>query len=127
MGSDIQVHVIEYRDRWDEVRGPRLWAIHNGRQMLGRVRDAIRRGERRWRDPEYLARVIFDEMTRDAHGGLDGFGISIGSNQCRTLEVDVPRQEVRTGSRVWSFAEFASLEGDLGHLFEECPKPAHIP
>jgi len=31
----------------------------------------------RWTDPEYLARIIFDEMTKGQHNTETGFGISI--------------------------------------------------
>jgi len=51
----------------------------------------------RWTDPPYLARIIFDEMTKDEHGEETGYGISTSpaGDAWRLVEVDCAEQVVR--------------------------------
>lgn len=52
----------------------------------------------RWDDPSYLARIIFDELTRGQHGEETSFGISttLQDNEYPILVVDCPHQCVWT-------------------------------
>lgn len=61
----------------------------------------------RWDDESYLARIIFDVMTEDAHGDETGFGIStrIGDGD-RTVVVDVATKTVTTPGGTFTFEEF---------------------
>ena len=44
---------------------------------------ALKRGQSRWRDPNYLARIVFCQMMMDLGEGLDGLtGFGIGSRLC---------------------------------------------
>lgn len=60
------------------------------------VKDALVK-KWRWDDAPYLARIIFDEMTKDSHGEETGYGISTepAGDGWRTVEVDVKEQTVR--------------------------------
>ena len=40
------------------------------------VRQALKRGQGRWNDESYLARIVFSEMTKDEAMELTGYGIS---------------------------------------------------
>ena len=50
----------------------------------------------RWGDPSYLARIIFDEMTKGSHGEETGFGISTSpaGDAWRLVEVDCRNKTV---------------------------------
>jgi hypothetical protein len=49
------------------------WA---GDSLAECVAEGLRVGKSRWNDPSYLARVIFDTITREDTGGVTGYGIS---------------------------------------------------
>lgn len=72
MGARAQVKVVPaYGDdapvflytHWDSYELPRI------------VASALDAGRSRWSDSEYLTRVIFDTMVRDASDPLTGYGI----------------------------------------------------
>ena len=65
MGDRAQVHIVD-TDVW-------LYTHWGGRELPTVVAEALGRRER-WNDPEYLARIIFEEMTGDDDGPT-GFGI----------------------------------------------------
>src|SRR5205085_2759543 len=70
---------------------------HWGAEHLEDVlRDALIRGRFRWSDPEYLARIIFSEMTRYEVLDTDGYGIApyIMDDEFPTIEVDLRKQTV---------------------------------
>lgn len=52
----------------------------------------------RWDDSAYLARIIFDEFTKDSHGKETGFGIatSVCDNEYPIVVVDAGKQRVFT-------------------------------
>jgi hypothetical protein len=70
----------------------------------------------RWDDDTYLARVIFDVMTKGQSGRETGFGIGsyVCDNQHPIIEVSVENQrvsfiEVPSVRHVWSFEEYLEL------------------
>ena len=67
----------------------------------------------RWHDEAYLARIIFDEMTKGEQGEETGYGISTTppDNEHPVLVVNCSTQTVRVdgGSQEWSFSEFIAL------------------
>ncbi len=87
------------------------------------VRAALTRGEDRWSDAPYLARVVFCEMVKGSEGGTTGFGIStkIGDNEYPIIVVDCDTQEiyaeaeeygdVRGDAKRWPFSDYAGLDG----------------
>jgi hypothetical protein len=103
--------------------GVYLYQHYDGYDLLNSVKRAM---EKRWRwdDPEYLARIIFDEMTKDCHGEECGYGI--GSDKHSDIEylitVDCENQTVtqlkcRGGDETqYSFEEFVDLDD---HCFDK--------
>lgn len=69
---------------------------------------ALTRGEPRWHDEHYLARIIFSEMIRNDVGGLLDFGIStyVRDNQHPIYYVDVENQKVTVDGESYAFEEF---------------------
>ncbi len=93
---------------------------HWGRDtLLEALRNALVRGERRWEDPPYLARVIFCEMLKAEGGDLDGtsgLGISsiLGDGADFVLEVDCDKRTVEKRGSFASvtFSQFIELIND---------------
>ena len=73
-----------------------LYTHWDGTELPGILADALGR-RLRWTDDSYLARIIFDEMTKGRQGEETGYGISayMTDNEHPLLVVDVDRQEVR--------------------------------
>lgn len=106
-----------------------LYTHWGGTELAETVRDALRRGESRWADGPYLARIIFSEMTKGRESSLTGFGIApfICDNQHYIIEVSVVSKRVRflatkwvpgvghepTGevAEDWGFEEYVALSG----------------
>jgi len=68
-------------------------------------------GRNRWDDPEYLARIIFDVMEGDDHGGETGFGIGgseHGDLDYAPITVDCNNQTVTVDGETKSFADFVA-------------------
>jgi hypothetical protein len=80
----------------------------DGRNLPNTLQKALRRGEDRWNDEQYLARIIFCEMIQDDVLSNTGYGISTyeGDNQRSLLIVDIKKQEVQCGEHSWPFKEF---------------------
>jgi hypothetical protein len=72
---------------------------------------ALKRGESRWDDAAYLARVIFCEMVRTDPDGTTGFGISqsIGDGDNNVFTVDVDAGTVAHNGRAVSIRSFVEL------------------
>jgi hypothetical protein len=64
----------------------------------------------RWDDEQYLARIIFCEVVKDACDETTGFGLSteIGDGEDQVIVVSVKDQTVAIGKKKWSFEEFIS-------------------
>ena len=70
---------------------------HWGAEALEDVlRDALIRGQSRWDDPPYLARIIFSEMIRDDVLDTLGYGIApyVMDDEFPTIEVDLGKRTV---------------------------------
>lgn len=76
MGARAQVKIKD--------TGVYLYTHWGSGSIAENVQDALSRRER-WNDPEYLARIIFDQMTVGQAGGSTGFGI--GASQHGDIEV----------------------------------------
>ena len=66
----------------------------------------------RWDDPEYLTRIIFDEMVKGYHGEETGYGISTSKHSDINLLITVncEEQSVNVGDRVeFSFRELKEI------------------
>jgi hypothetical protein len=55
------------------------------------LRSALQRGASRWRDPSYLARIIFSEMVKDELLDTTGYGLApyVMDDEYPTIEVDL--------------------------------------
>ncbi len=114
MGDRANVYVK------DRDQGVFLYAHWGGCGLPKDLQKALAR-EVRWKDPAYLARIIFDQMTAGDQGSETGFGISarISDNDSYPiLVVDCDSEHVSLGSVAvppvptglsWSFKEFCAL------------------
>lgn len=74
-----------------------LYAHWAGTELPNILKSALKRGEGRWDDFQYLTRIIFCEMIKDDVMGTTGYGISqqFGDGEDRVLTVTVDRQTVK--------------------------------
>ena len=96
-----------------------LYTHWGGSDLPEILQAALKRGQERWDDEPYLARIIFQEML-GGDDGLTGFGISthVGDNEHDFLLVDcgeqtvavVPPDKFPTHRKSWSFEEFVKLD-----------------
>ncbi len=87
-----------------------LYSHWTGSELGEVLQGALSKGWR-WDDAPYLARIIFEEMISGQEGTETGFGIStkeIDRNHS-TWFVDTSLQQVRQGSKKWTFNEFIVL------------------
>lgn len=79
MGDRAQVRIIDYagNDCPDvhETGGVYLYTHWHGYQLQHVVARALEFGRSRWRDDEYLARIVFEEMLKLNPNSTTGFGI----------------------------------------------------
>lgn len=69
-----------------------LYTHWHGSEMPEMLRRALNRGEERWSDPPYLARIVFCEMVSGFETELTGFGISasaMGASKHIVVNVDM--------------------------------------
>jgi len=93
-----------------EVNGGKLFFYTHWRgfeYMKSALKNALERNER-WDDDQYLARIIFCEVIKDAHDETTGFGLSttLCDNNNSIIEVDVKSQTVKIEEDIYSFQEF---------------------
>jgi hypothetical protein len=110
VGDKANVHMKSGRVYDDGV----FLYTHWGGTDLPKVLQRALAKRERWDDPEYLARIIFCEMVKNAVSENTGYGISSylcdGGN--RVLKVDALDQTVKdsTSNRLYSFEEFVVLD-----------------
>jgi hypothetical protein len=96
MGDRANVVVVEtVRD--DSPREAVFLYTHwDGSELPAVVKAALERGEDRRGDAPYLARVVFNAMTKQSASGTTGYGIStrLTDNEHPLLVLDVERQVV---------------------------------
>ena len=74
-----------------------LYTHWNGTELPETVRAALKRGKSRWDDPQYLARIVFCEMIKNASLTSEtGFGISarVHDGEDRVITLDTKNQTV---------------------------------
>lgn len=94
-----------------------LYTHWGGTDLPETLRRALVRGESRWDDAAYLARIIFSEMTRGSEEELTGYGISptVPDGGDRILEVDVDDQVVRWPEHHWcTIQDYCHMGGTPG-------------
>jgi hypothetical protein len=89
-----------------------LYTHYDGSELPFIVQEALKRGEDRWDDAQYLARVVFCEMVKDDLLGTTGYGISaeLGDGEYELLKLDCDGKMVTIGKKSWPFAMFVELE-----------------
>jgi hypothetical protein len=107
MGDRCAVHVKED----DKDTGVYLYTHWRGGDLPEIVRKALGR-RLRWDDAAYLARIIFDEMTKGQQGEETGFGISSyipDNNYPTTIVVNCEKKTVSIDGLNWSFQEYTEF------------------
>lgn len=110
-GQHMDTPVVLYA-HWEANRLPQILA------------NALAR-EERWHDPEYLARIIFDELVGDDDSATGyGLGTSVHGDAWRIIDVDTEENEV-------SFREETGYATDKyggeTYSFDEFMKKFHVP
>lgn len=91
-----------------------LYSHWAGTELPDILKCALKRGEGRWDDFQYLTRIIFCEMIKDNVMDTTGYGISqkIVDGEDRVLAVNVDRQTVTDyNNNMSSFEEY--IEANL--------------
>jgi hypothetical protein len=74
-----------------------LYTHWRGTELPTIIQSAMRKGENRWEDAQYLSRILFCEMVRGRpENELTGYGISsiVGDGDSRVLVIDCDQQQV---------------------------------
>jgi hypothetical protein len=93
MGDRGNIVVRSSQSNRDDVWFYGHWS---GYRIQETVHAALTRGKGRWGDSSYLARIVFDEFTKDHHGEETGFGISasLGDNEYPIIVIDDEKRRV---------------------------------
>lgn len=130
MGDRGNIFIVQH----DGSEGPKggifFYSHWSGYRLPQILQAALIRGESRWDDEPYLARIIFSEMTRsEKPDDTTGYGITtyLTDNEYPILVVDVEKQKVGVApespkphekiERETSFAEFVKLDKKGLQLF----------
>lgn len=97
-----------------------LYTHWRGSELPQVLEESLLRARDRWDDEQYLARVIFSDLTNGHERSTTGYGISsiVGDGDDRVLVVDVDQQMVyqedKPNGRVSfdSYAQGGSRHGD---------------
>ncbi len=87
-----------------------LYTHWKGSMLAGIVASALNR-KQRWDDPQYIARILFDEL-EDGDSGETGYGIStfIGDGDDQCVIVNCSKQQVELGAdTVYPFDRYILL------------------
>lgn len=88
-----------------------LYSHWDGEGLISTLKHALRIGESRWGDFQYLTRIIFCQMIKDDVEGLTGYGISqeVHDANYPSLIVDCDNQTVtKEGGASVSFSEYVA-------------------
>jgi len=89
-----------------------MYTHWDGTSLPVTLQDALKRGQSRWDDPQYLNRIIFSEMIQNDVLDDTGYGLSteIGDNEHEIIYVNHDTQSVLIGDKTWSFDEYIALD-----------------
>ncbi len=89
MGDRGNIYFVDASAR-GELRGIYMYTHWAGSYVWKVVKDALKRGDDRWGDSQYLARIVFCELVKDAVLDTTGYGLStsIGDNEHVIIRVD---------------------------------------
>ena len=92
-----------------------------------RIRETIAKAlskKWRWNDPEYLARIIFDEMTKSQHNTETGFGIGTKEHldidnlvtiNCKTKQI-IFKESYKETKNEYTFESFIKKFGETSNV-----------
>lgn len=83
-----------------------LYSHSDGARLFDALKTALSRGQSRWDDPEYLARIIVCDMVRDDLDGLLGYGIGVAMHT--DVEHHIPVLDCRKKMISWIEAPVGS-------------------
>ena len=108
-----------------------LYTHWRGYDLPEIVQSALKRGQDRWGDESYLARIIFDELVDEPRTELTGFGISteIEDNEHDVIVVDLDNNKVSfetedgdpansPRSKTYTFSNYVELDLKKSGLLE---------
>lgn len=107
MGARAQVRI-----QMDSSESVYLYTHWGAPSLDTDVREALRKGQDRWDDPEYLARIVFQEML---HGDNGNTGYGIGTSEHGDIEYLITLTEnqiVKIGEDEYSFKEFITMKNE---------------
>lgn len=124
MGDRANVYMKE-----SESAGVYLYTHWGGSELALTVQTSLKRGQERWSDTPYLARIILADMTAGHERDLTGFGISSGlcDNEHAIIVVDCarglvgfaeePPESAPEPPRIapghnWTFKQYCALSSD---------------
>lgn len=112
MGDRANIKIIQHDGTTMEEPALFLYSHWGGDGMANTLKRALIRGASRWDDEIYLARIIFNEMTKGDENETTGFGIStyIGDNEHPIITVDCEKQTVTIGGNSMPFTAFVALD-----------------
>lgn len=128
MGDRGNIFVREQHQPDTGEEGVYLYTHWNGSRVAQVAAQALSspEGRSRWSDGSYLARIIFDHLTRDAYDAETGYGISsrLLDNEHPIVIVDPSTRRVTLRDETLSrravlapegvaFDEFAALHGEV--------------
>jgi hypothetical protein len=107
MGSRANIQVL-----YEDGTSVYFFTHWEGSTLPEVLKDALVRGQTRWDDETYLARIIFSEMVKDDIEGTMGFGISTypaDDAQFYILLVNMKEQTVSQNGQTWTFEDYCDL------------------
>ncbi len=126
-----------------QLAGIYMYTHWSGSFLPAIVRAALKRGQGRWGDSQYLARIIFCELVQESVMEETGFGLStqIGDNEHAIVRVDDTKQRVSfhdaggecnpkdKGTASWSYEEFVAAKDQalLSAFASETDEEAELP
>lgn len=115
--------------RFDVENEPSMYFYTHwsGSELPFTLQKALKRGESRWEDEPYLARIIFCEMVDEDVLGITGYGLAtfLGDNSYPVIVVKATKQRVilldvseKIQLQSWTFTEFCGLDIEEGHAWK---------
>jgi len=122
MGDRGNIYFVDASEKAD-LRGIYMYTHWSGSYVWKVVKDALKRGNDRWGDSQYLGRIIFCELVKESLLDTTGFGLStsIGDNEHTIVRVDDTKMRVSfhapgkeraakdKGTASWSYDDYVKL------------------
>ena len=129
MGCRGTIEIWEHGAAPKDKESPVVLYTHwEADKMFNNLKRALSKHDR-WRQPDYLSRIIFSEMIKDDINGTTGFGIRTDNVCDASIEivVDCDRQEVIVKSmkhssfnKTYTFSELVEQYAEVNHNPPNC-------